>query len=408
MSKYSKAWMMFLLFSGLLITGIDRSNISIASPAIMKELNLNAGLMGIVFSSFFWAYLVFNIPSGILADRYGAKKVYAFASTLWSAVTLLTGAVTSFVALIACRFGLGIGEAVVFPVSAKIVNEYSPPEQRGTVTGIYMAGYRLGMAICPMIIATIVVNWGWKISFYISGVLSLLWVVVWVTTYPKQNVVNDIVTTTKKFDWKVMRGLLSQRNTLALIVIKFLSDYLVYLIITWLPGYLVMERHFSLLKMGIYASLPWIAGMIALPLVGLFSDYLIVRGKSRTFARKGPLIFAQLMASSIVFVNWVDSPMVAVWLLVFVVAAESAVSGVLWTIPPEIAESGEAATLAGVMNTAGSLAGILSPMVTGFIIMFTGSFTAAFVVAGTSIILSALSVAFLLGEIKPRSELKGC
>jgi cyanate permease len=142
------------------------------------------------------------------------------------------------------------------------------------------------------------------------------------------------------------------------------------------------------------------AGMIVPPLIGMFSDYLIVRGKSKTFARKLPLVLCQVFAASIVMLNWISSPSVVVWMLIFVVALECAFSAMLWTVPPELARTGEAATLAGIMNTAGSLAGILSPMITGFLVVATGSFTAAFIVAAGANILSAVFTVFLLGRIE--------
>ena len=158
-----------------------------------------------------------------------------------------------------------------------------------------------------------------------------------------------------------------------------------YLIVAWMPGYLVMERKFTILKMGIYASLPWLVGMIVPPLIGMFSDYLIVRGHSKTFARKLPLVLCQVFAASIVILNWISSATIVVGVLVFVVALECSFSAMLWTVPPELARAGEAATLAGIMNTAGSPRRYLSPMITGFLVMATGSFTIAFIVAGSPI-----------------------
>lgn len=402
MKKPSDLLVIFLLFTGLMLTGIDRSNISVAAPAMMADLGFNAGTMGIVFSSFFWTYLVFNLPSGFLADRYGPKIVYGSAAVLWAVTTCFTGTARSLASLVACRFSLGVGEAAVFPVSSKIVNERFLPEMRGTVTGIYMAGYRLGMAITPVAVAYIIQRWGWRISFYVTAAITLAWVILWFLTFPKLTAFEkESASQRKKMTWVSLRRLLTNRNTISIIIIKFLSDYLVYMIISWLPAYLFMERHFTIVKMGIYASLPWIAGMVALPLVGMISDSLIKAGKSKTFARKVPLVVSQLLASTIVLTPWVESPMVAIAILVFVVTAESAVSGVLWVVPTELAPAGEAGTLGGIMNTAGSIAGVLSPIITGFIVMATGSFTMAFVVAGVAIVLSALFVIFLLGELKP-------
>jgi ACS family glucarate transporter-like MFS transporter len=398
MGRFSRLWMVFLLFSGMLIFGIDRGNISVASTTMMKDLHINAGVMGIIFSSFFWSYLFCNIPSGILADRYGPRKIYGIASALWAAATILTGAVSSFVALIGCRLGLGVGESAVFPINSKVANEYFPPERRATVMATAMAGYRLGLATCPMLIAAILVHWGWRTSFYLTGAASLAWALLWVLTFPRQKTVAGA--TARKMDRTVIRRMLSRRNTIAIVIIKFFCDYMAYLIVAWMPGYLVIERKFTILKMGVYASLPWIAGMVVPPLIGMFSDYLLARGYSKTTARKLPLVLCQVFAASIVILNWISAPSVVVGLLVFVVSLECAFSAMLWTIPPELARAGEAATLAGIMNTAGSLAGILSPMITGFLVVATGSFTVAFIVAGAANILSAVFTVFLLGRIE--------
>jgi ACS family glucarate transporter-like MFS transporter len=405
MGSFSRLWVVFLLFSGMLIFGIDRGNISVASTTMMKDLHINAAVMGIIFSSFFWSYMFCNIPAGMLADRFGPKKVYAIASFLWSVATIFTGVVSSFVALISCRLGLGVGESAVFPINAKVANEYFPAERRGTVMATAMAGYRLGLAACPMIIAAILVRWGWRMSFYLSGIASLVWVILWLLTFPTQKVKAGV--TPKKMDRAVVLRLLSKRNTAAIVVIKFFCDYMAYLIVAWMPGYLVMERKFTILKMGVYASLPWIVGMIVPPFIGMFSDYLVARGHSKTFARKLPLVLCQVFAASIVTLNWISSVTIVVWLLIFVVALECSFSAMLWTVPPELARTGEAATLAGIMNTAGSLAGILSPMITGFLVVATGSFTVAFIVAGAANILSAVFTLFFLGRIESEKEPSG-
>jgi ACS family glucarate transporter-like MFS transporter len=266
-----------------------------------------------------------------------------------------------------------------------------------------MAGYRMGLAVCPMIIAAILVRWGWRSSFYISGIASVAWIVLWVFTFP-QKTAPASGPTAKKIDRSVVPKLLSRRNTIAIIIIKFFCDYMGYLIVAWMPGYLVMERKFTILKMGIYASLPWIVGLFVPPILGLFSDYLLARGMSKTFARKFPLVLCQTFAASIVALNWMSSQMGVVFLLMFVVALECSFSALLWTVPPEIARTGEAATLAGIMNTAGALAGILSPMITGFLVLATGSFTVAFIVAGTANILSAICTLFVLGRIESDKE----
>ncbi|MDR3563406.1 MAG: MFS transporter [Negativicutes bacterium] len=399
MSKLSKYWLVFLLFSGLFINALDRMNISVSSTAMMKDLHINPGVMGILFSAFFWTYLLFNIPIGAFADRVGTKKAYAIAVALYSLATMATGLFRTLPGIIACRAAVGAGEAGAFPMSTKVVNETFESHFRGTVTGIYMAGFRLGFAATPVFVAFIISRWGWQASFYITGLISLVWVGLWLATYPKTKLVNGAAST-KKFDWDTMKKLLKERNTIAIVVIKFFQDYLFFLFVTWLPGYLVIQRHFTLMKMGIYASLPWIVGMFATPAIGMLSDALIRRGINRTAARKVPMIVCQLLAATVIMTGWVESPMVAVWLVILGVAAEGGSSAVLWTVPADLARPGEAGTLGGIMNTAGAAAGILSPIVTGYIVATTHSFNAAFVVAGIMIIVATFAVIFLLGEVE--------
>jgi len=399
----AKIWMVFLLSSGLLITSFDRVNISVASTAIMKDLQINAGTMGIVFSSFFWAYVLCNIPAGLVTDRFGPRKVYTVCGTLWSLATFFTGVVSSVPGLIAMRLGIGTSEAVIYPITIKTLNEKFESAQRGIVMGLCMAGTRVGLATTPLIIAWVINGWGWRNSFYFSAIISIMWVALWAITYPTLTSEKEAQSSSNKFQLTIIKKLITKRNTWAIVCIKFLSDYIFYMIITWLPGYLVMVRHFTILQMGVYASLPWVVGMISQPVIGSISDYMIKRDLSRTFARKATIVICQILTGSIVFVDWIESPMVAVWLLIFVVAVESGISAVLWTLPAELADTGDAGTLAGIMNTAGALAGILAPIVTGFIYMATGSFSMAFVIAGAGILLASVCVLFFLGEVKPMS-----
>ena len=194
--------------------------------------------------------------------------------------------------------------------------------------------------------------------------------------------------------------LIKNRTVLGLILCKFFQDYLFYLFVTWLPAYLIMGRGFTVMKMGWYASLPWIAGFIAQPLVGWFSDWLIKRGISVTVSRKSIIVVMQFMAASVVLAGYVEDAMLAVWLLTLSVACESASTAVLWATCADVAPPNAAGSLAGIMNTAGALAGVLAPTVTGFFVMMTGSFQQALLIGSCMVAFAALSMWFVVGEIK--------
>jgi ACS family glucarate transporter-like MFS transporter len=181
----------------------------------------------------------------------------------------------------------------------------------------------------------------------------------------------------------------------------FFWCYLFYLFVTWLPGYLILERGFSVMKMGWYASLPWVAGFLAQPLAGAGSDWLIRRGLSVTVARKSIIIAMQLLAGLVVFAGYAERPLTAVWLLTVSVACESASTSLLWAACTDVAPPSSEGTLAGLMNTSGAFAGILAPAVTGWLVKLTGSFQEALLLGGCMVLLAAVSMGVIVGELKP-------
>src|SRR5580704_8493204 len=176
-------WIVFLLFSGTFINAIDRSSLSTAAPYLMKELGLDEESMGVALSAFFWFYMLMNVPAGLIADRYGAKRALGWASTLWSACSTLTGFARNLPQLIFARIGVGSGEAAGFPVNAKIVNNLFEPRERGIAAGCYNAGLRLGFAVTPVLMVWLIKHWGWRCAFYVTGIGSLGWVAMWYFTY---------------------------------------------------------------------------------------------------------------------------------------------------------------------------------------------------------------------------------
>jgi MFS family permease len=391
-------WVVFLLFSGTFINAIDRASLSTAAPNMMADLGLDAGMMGVALSAFFWFYLVMNIPAGGLADKYGAKLTLGWAAGFWSLCSALTGSATHFVHILLARIGVGVGEAASFPVNARIVTNSFPAQERGTVIGCYTSGLRLGFAVTPVLMAWLMSRWSWRVAFYVTGLGSLLWVILWCFTYREIRTQREMAGAATRIPWM---ELVRNRTVLGLVCCKFFQDYLFYLFVTWLPGYLIIDRGFTVMKMGWCASLPWIAGFLAQPLAGAGSDWLIRRGVSVTVSRKSIIISLQLLAASVVAAGYVPDAMTAVWLLTLSVACESASTSILWTTCTDVAPPFAAGSLAGIMNTAGALAGILAPTVTGFFFKITGSFQHALLIGSCMVVLAACSMWLVVGELKP-------
>jgi len=396
--KSYRWWVICMLFAGTFVNAVDRGSMGVAAPSIMKELGLDPAMMGVILSAFFWSYFAGNIPSGALADKFGAKATLGWAAFIWSFLSALTGAAQNFIQLVACRIGVGAGESALQPCNVKVVKRVFPTEERATAIGIFNAGIRLGLAVVPIMMAYLITAWNWRIAFYVTGIGSLIWVIIWYYFYHEAKADPNIESASKeKVPWL---KLLKHRSIIGIMLCKFFQEYLYNMFLTWLPAYLVMERGFTVLKMGWYASLPWIVTFMALPLIGLLSDTLIKRGMSVTASRKGMIVIGQFIAASVICAVYAESPAVAMAFLVVALVCESGASTVLWSVCAEIAPRNTSASVSGIMNTAGALAGIVSPIVTGVLLKMTGSFRQAFLVASLMIVFAALSMWFVVGKVE--------
>ena len=396
--KNYRWWVVFLLWTGCITNAMDRGSLGVAAPFIMKDLGLDPALMGLVLSSFFWTYTAMNIPAGVLADKFGAKTALGWSAFIWSGLTALTGTAGGYVSLILFRLGVGAGEAGIQPINIKVVKNNFPTEERGTAVGMYNSGMRVGLAVVPILMAFLMSAWDWRVAFYITGAISLLWVALWYFTFksdkPQALKAGEVA---EKIQW---RELLRHRSIVGIVISKFFQDYMYYLFITWLPAYLVMDRGFTIIKMGWYASMPWIFTFCALPLVGILSDRLIKRGMTVTNSSKGMIITGHAVASLVVFAVYTDNALVAMWLMTIAVVFESSASTIMMVTCAEIAPPNAAGAVAGIMNTAAGVAGIAAPLITGILLKITGSFQQAFALASVFIIIAALTMWFVVGKIE--------
>jgi ACS family glucarate transporter-like MFS transporter len=168
-----------------MINYMDRIALSIAAKPIAEAFHLTSVGMGYLFSSFIWSYALFLIPVGLLIDKYGVKRVGGLGIFIWSLATALTGAASSFASLLTARLVMGAGESVSNPVGAKVIREWIPSTERGTITAIFNSGSYAGPAICSVVLAALVAAFGWRISFVIAGAIGFIWLVAWYCFYDK-------------------------------------------------------------------------------------------------------------------------------------------------------------------------------------------------------------------------------
>ncbi len=402
---WPKYWMLFLIFSGNAINALDRSSLAIANSFVAKDLGLSLTTMGLVLSAFGWAYLLGNLPAGWLCDRYGEKKVYGLGATLWSFASAATGLAKGMGTLFVTRILIGVGESANFPAATKVIAERFDKSERGMATGIFMAGLRVGFAVCPALMIGLMLAYGskahpnWHVAFYATGLGSLIWVALWFLTFREKSDTATPGASAAKARVPVM-PLLRYRNIWAMICVKFCQDYLYYLFLTWLPGYLVFARHLDLKSVAFYSTMPWIAGMVTQPLAGIISDKLINSGLDATKVKKMLLVICQVISLAVIGAGYVESATTAAWLLVVAMAGESACSAITWTFPQDLAPKGMAGTLGGLNNTSGAVASIAAPFLTGFVAQQFG-FQSALALGGAITVVGILCVIFMMTSLRP-------
>ena len=394
-----------LLFTASLINYFDRATISFALPLISRELHLGPETKGVLLSAFFWSYALMQIPMGVFADRVNLRWLYAGAFTLWSIAQGLIGFAVGLGALIAFRVLLGIGEAIYLPGGSKIVSLLFRPSERGLPCGLFDFGTRTGLVIEGVLVPWLLTQYGWRTTFAIVGFTALLWLVPWFIITPKRlhgNAIGMVAAEGPGF-WRTAVALVTNRNLLGICLGFFCFDYYWYFLVNWLPDYLVTSRGLTMLKAGIYAALPYLVFGVSEPIGGWIADRLVSAGWNETRARKGIVTVAFLTGLLLIPAARVNSPGAAVALIIGGCLVGLA-TGNLLVILQSCAPRDEVGLWTGVYNFVGNIAGILSPLITGFLIAQTGSYTPPFVLAAALIAIGPLAFWFIVGELKTNNR----
>jgi len=236
---------LFLLSLSYLINYIDRTNLAVAAPLIKDELSISASQLGALLSAFFWTYACLQIPAGWLADRFDVKWVLAIGFFLWSMATAVTGVLHGFVGLLVIRVILGVGESVAVPSCTKILGSHFNERRRGFATSAVMAGLALGPAVGMVVGGNVVGRFGWRPFFVTLGLIGLLWLVPWWAWMPYKKASPADATKRKAGFHDILR----QRSAWGTCVCQFCLNYTLYLMVTWLPFYLVRVRNLSMTQM---------------------------------------------------------------------------------------------------------------------------------------------------------------
>ena len=390
--------LLILLTTSVAINYLDRGALSVAAPLITRELNLSPTQMGLLFSAFFWSYSSFQLVAGWAVDRFSVKWVYAVGFLVWSLATAAVGLVNGLFTLLAARLLLGMGESVAYPASSKIIVRHFPEERRGLANALVDAGAKLGPGLSTLLGGLTVDAFGWRAMFLFVGLASLLWLAPWLLI-AKPDAPLGAIPETAGPGWREM---LRCPQVWGTSIGMFSLGYVLYFLLSWLPSYLVSERGFSMSSMAVLGSIPFWGMAISSVLGGWTSDRWIRAGADpgkvrKLYAASGLL----LCAGSILPAPLVTSSGTSIALITAACMFLGLFTSNVWAITQALAGPMAAGRWTGIQNAIGNLGGVVSPLLTGWLVSETGSFSLAF--SAATVVLVGGTVVYLisLGKVRP-------
>lgn len=392
----------------------DRAILGVAAPALTTELAISPAVMGIVFSAFSWTYALAQVPGGILLDRLGTRLTYTFSLILWSVFTLLHGLAFGVVALIIFRLCLGIAEAPCFPTNSRVLATWFPQQERARANGVYSVGQYFGLAFLSPLLFWIAATWGWRSLFVLFGGIGIAYGLIWYLVYrdPEESPsVNEAELehirsggglsyqgARVEFSWAIAGKLMRKRQILGASIGQFCGNSTLVFFLTWFPTYLATERHMDWLKSGFYAVMPYIAASVGVLLGGYISDLLIKKTGSANIGRKLPIVVGLLLASTIILANYVDSNTLVIVVMSVAFFGQGMVN-LGWTLISDVAPKSLIGLTGGLFNFWANVAGIITPLVIGFVVAGTGSFYGALAYIGVLGLIGAAAYIFIVGDV---------
>ena len=399
---------LLLIFIICIVNYMDRGTLSVANPLIRNELGLSIAEMGVLLSAFLWPYAFTLLVAGAIVDRGKPRRVLTISLIVWSIAQGAAGFIASYGQFLVARALLGIGEAPMFPTAARVVKDWYHESDQALSVGIWNGAPSLGTAIAPALLTPIMLVFGWRWMFVLMAIVGVILAAVWYKVYRDFD-----PATLEEMDRRYLYDgghapeehpvhaaawgkLFSFKATWGLIFGFFGNVYVGWLFIAWLPGYLEMQRHMSIPKTGFVASVPFLFGLVGSIMGGFLADRLTGRGMTSIASRKLLTVIGMVIMSLATFVAAeTASNFVAVASISVAVFFGFSASGTSWSLANACAPASYAASLGAIMDFGGFIGGALAPMITGFVVQATGSFTPALLVAGAIGLCSA--GAYVLG-----------
>lgn len=401
----SYGWLMVaMVFIAGCVSFLDRAALSVVAPLIVKDLHLDPSTLGAVFSTFFVGYSALCFLGGIASDRFGPRRVLLVAMVFWSLFCGLTAVATTFGTLLMVRVLFGMAEGPFLASASKLLGNWFSAPKRATAISIAHSGTTLGGAIAGPMVTYIAVSYGWRTAFVAIAAIGLVWAAAWALvgkdgepSPPNPRGPIGAYGTEGKAFTQPLGAYLRHPSVLAIAFAFFGFGYLLYFFLSWFPSYLTMERHLSIKDMSVISTIPWLMGFVGYIAGGVVSDRICTLTGRPIYARRIVLVSSLLGAAvCVVFAGYADSVLFAAALMGTSILFLYASANCYWALVLDMIEASRVGAVGGFVHMVGNFAGVLAPFVTGLLVQRTGSFSAAFGLAGSIALLGSLCIAFLI------------
>ena len=410
---------MLMIFVSVVITFLDRSNISITAPAMRGELGLDTRHMGWILSAFGWTYALGQIPGGWLVDRVGPRILYPAILIAWSVATACLGFAAGFVSLFAIRLVIGLLEAPSYSINNMVVSSWFPDRERAGAIGFYTSGQFVGLAFLTPLLLLLQANYGWRAVFFTTGIGGLVWGLIWLACYrtPRYSRANaaeiaylesggalvDLGTVESRkarapFAWADLWTVFKYRKLWGVYIGQFAVTTVQWFFLTWFPSYLIDFRHLSFVKSGLYASVPFLAAFAGALVSGYVSDFILRHRGNLGLARKAPIITGLILSAGIMGANFVDAPEAVIFFMA-VAFFGNGMASIGWSLISSVAPRRLIGLTGGTFNCISNLSGIATPLVIGYLAQ-GGNFAPGLVYVSVVAMIGALSYILIIGKLE--------
>jgi ACS family hexuronate transporter-like MFS transporter len=409
--KGARRWIVLaLLFTAMVINYVDRQTLGFLKPMLSERFGWSDTDYADIVFWFQATYALSYLAFGRIVDRIGARWGFGLAFGIWQLAYIAHGVARGLGGFIGVRMALGLGEGGGFPGAIKAVAEWFPKRERAFANGLFNAGTNIGAIVTPLIIPIIVVAAGWQAAFFITGVVGMIWLPIWLLVYRRPSesktlsaeerawIEQDAPDPVTPIPWT---RLLRVRETWAYAIGKFLIDPIWWMFLFWLPDFLHRRYGMDLLTFGPPIVAIYLLSDIGSVGGGWLSSRFMKMGWSINRARKTTMLICALCATPVAFAAFANNVWLAVAIIGLATAAHQGFSATLYTLPGDVFPRAAVGSVVGIGGMVGGIGGMVFSKYVGQILERIGSYTPIFIVAASAYLLALLAVHLLTPRMEP-------